>query len=59
MTQSDEPPTGKKSGNPSPPPDEPAPDDRTVDLTPFDFLTMRLRGPTDARSSETRPGAAE
>jgi hypothetical protein len=59
MARTEESSSSRKSGNPSPASDERASEDRKVDLTPFDFLTMRLRGPAadDApSSSETGSG---
>lgn len=40
MPEAEEP-SRNESGNPSP-----VPEDRRVDLTPFEFLSMRLRGAT-------------
>jgi hypothetical protein len=59
MARTEEPSSGKQSGDPASAADERASEDRKVDLTPFDFLSMRLRGPAadDAPpSSETGSG---
>jgi hypothetical protein len=57
MARTDEPGTGGKAGDRPPVADEPAADDRKVDLTPFDFLSVRLRGPA-GDEAEPPSGAA-
>jgi hypothetical protein len=56
MPRNEEPDSGSIGDTPAPTTGEPMPEDRRVDLTPFDFLSLRLRGPrADEANSAPKP----